>query len=579
MRVILIVIITGIIFFSCKEKSINSLKVTASDKMTLHDHSSEFHKQIVKVGNKTHVAIGYGLANSIMIEGNDGIIIIDAMESLQEGEEVIQAFKKIADKPVKAIIYTHNHTDHIFGAKAIAGDDNPKIYAHKLLPYYLDRVSSVIRPIIEKRSYRMFGNLLNQEELVNCGIGPHLSINENTLLGVLRPTVTFKDSIGINISGVRLKLYHAPGETPDQLFVWMPDEKMLFCGDNFYKSFPNLYTIRGTAYRDVNNWRNSLDAMRKLKPEKLIPSHTLPVEGKEEVYEALTVYRDAIQYVHDQTVRYINHGLTADEIVEKVQLPKHLATSPYLQEFYGKVEWSVRAIFNGYLGWFDGNPTTLHKLTLEEEAKRIASLAGGINQLKHAFDEALKNEDYQWALILSDYLLALSVDKNTVQGQKADILYNLGIMENNPNARHYYITYAKELKGLENKGLVIPEKDMVHAIPLDIIFNAMAVNLKAEKVMDVEKSITWYFPDVDEYYSIVVRKGIAEVVPAEIKDADYNVEVNSTVWKELLAELIKPLPTFIKGDIKVTGGKASFIKLIGYFERTSEIKDESIYLN
>ena len=556
-----------------------TIAINNSDQNALHHHSQEFEKQIAKVGDKTFVAIGYGLANSIMIEGEDGLIIIDAMESLQEGEAVINAFKRIANKPVKAIIYTHNHTDHIFGAKAIAGKDNPEIYAHELLPYYLDRVSSVIRPIIEKRSYRMFGNLLNQEELVNCGIGPHLSINENTLLGVIRPTITFKDSLEIEVSGVKLKLFHAPGETPDQLFVWMPDEQILFCGDNFYKSFPNLYTIRGTAYRDVNQWRNSLDKMRALAPQILVPSHTQPIVESDEVMKALTDYRDAIQYVHDQTVRAINHGLTADEIVERVQLPAHLASSPYLQEFYGKVEWSVRAVMTGYLGWFNGNPTTLSSMTIKQKAEKIAHLAGGVNKLKEAFNNAIENEDYQWALILADYLMLLDMDKDMIKGKKSDVLYQLGIMEKNPNARHYYITYSKELKGLKNEGLVTPDKDMVHDIPLDIIFNAMAVNLRAEKVLDVEKTISWYFPDLDKYYALRIRKGIAEVLPNKTEDADYKVEVNSTVWKEMLAELIKPLPTFLNGDIKVTGEKIAFLKLMSYFEKTSEIKDESIYMN
>ncbi len=548
-------------------------------KLHLHEHSQEFEKGIIKIGKKTHVAIGYGLANSIMIEGKDGIIIIDAMESMQEGEKVITAFKKIVNKPVKAIIFTHNHTDHVFGAKSIAGDDNPEIYAHELLPYYLDRITSVIRPTIEKRSYRMFGNLLEKEELVNCGIGPHLSIDENTVLGLVRPTIMFKDSLAINVSGVELKLYHAPGETPDQLFVWMPDEEILFCGDNFYKSFPNLYTIRGTAYRDVNNWKNSLDAIRKMAPSILVPSHTRPLEGKSEVYKALTDYRDAIQYIHDQTVRHMNHGLTADEIVEQVKLPEHLKKSVYLQEFYGKVEWSVRAIANGYLGWFDGNASTLHQLKLTDEAQKVADLAGGEEQLKEALNKAIESEDFYWALTIADYLLVLDVNKKAVQQIKSYALQQLGLQENNANARHYYITQAKELTGLKNEGLVTPDKEMVHSIPLDIIFSAMSVNLKAEKVLDIEKSITWYFPDINKYYSIHIRKGIAEVIPSKISNADYNVEVDSKIWKELLAELIKPLPTFLNGKIKVNGGKVAFIKIMGYFEKTSEIKNQSIYSN
>ena len=123
---------------------------------------------------------------------------------------------------------------------------------------------------------------------------------------------------------------------------------------NFYKSFPNLYAIRGTAYRDVTLWVKSLDKMRKLRAQYLVPHHTRPLKGAEKIYETLTNYRDAIQYVHDQTIRWMNKGLTPQAIVEKVKLPNHLAHRPYLREYYGTVQWSVRAIFNGYLGWFHG---------------------------------------------------------------------------------------------------------------------------------------------------------------------------------------------------------------------------------
>jgi alkyl sulfatase BDS1-like metallo-beta-lactamase superfamily hydrolase len=568
-----------IIFFiiGCNKKK-DTLQENYNSKLELHDHSKEFKKQIIKVGEKTYVAIGYGLANSIMIEGTDGLIIIDAMESLKQGETVIREFKEIVDKPVKAIIYTHNHADHVFGAKSIAGKDNPEIYAHELMPYYLDRISNIIRPIIEKRSYRMFGNFLNKDELVNCGIGQSLRINKNSLVGVIRPTKTFKDSLNIDISGIKLQLFHASGETPDQLMVWMPDEKILFCGDNFYKSFPNLYTIRGTAYRDVNEWKNSLDKMRSFSPEKLVPSHTLPIQGKTKVLKALTDYRDAIQYVHDQTIRLVNHGLTPDEIVEKISLPKHLAVSPYLQEFYGKVSWSVREIMNGYLGWFDGNPSSLNPLTLKEEALKIVELAGGKNMLKEALKKAIENKDYKWALQLADYLIVLDEDKKSVQYQKGDILYQMGMKQNNANARHYYVTYGKELKGLSNEALGIPDKDMVHSIPLNIIFNSMAVSLKAEEVLDLNKSITWFFPDKDSYYSMIIRKGIAEVVPSRIENSDITIELDSKIWKELLAEFRTPLMTFLSGKIKINGGKLAFIELMGYFEKKSEIKSESILL-
>jgi alkyl sulfatase BDS1-like metallo-beta-lactamase superfamily hydrolase len=530
-------------------------------------HSAEFRKEVLRIGERTWVAIGFGLANSIMIEGDDGLIVIDAMESMQEGEEVRKAFRTISDKPVSAIIYTHNHADHVFGAKAIAGEDDPVVIAHELMPYYLDRIATVIRPIVEKRGYRMFGNLLEEGEVINCGIGPRLGIDADTELGVIRPDITFRDSLQITISGVELHLYHAPGETPDQLFVWMPAERMLFSGDNFYKTFPNLYTIRGTAHRDVNTWKESIDKIRYMEPDYLVPSHTRPLEGREYIDQVLTDYRDAIQYVHDQTVRHMNKGMTPDEIVDQVKLPEHLKASPYLAEFYGKVEWTVRSIFNGYLGWFSGDPAGLHPYNGEEKAERMAALCGGASQLEEAMVNAFEDGDYQWALELAGHVGHLDERNRTAAAVKVNSLLELGIRESNPNARHYYLTAARELQGLKNEGLVTPGQDMVHSIPMSSIFDGMATFLDADKARDVERSMVFEFTDTGERYSVIVRKGVAEVKKGAVEDADHRLTTTSGIWKEIAAETRKPLPAFLSGKVKVDGGKIAFLNFMDLFDR------------
>ncbi|MED5430984.1 MAG: alkyl/aryl-sulfatase, partial [Pseudomonadota bacterium] len=214
----------------------------------LKAHSDLFRKGVEKVTDGVYVAIGYGLANSIMLEGDDGIIIVDTMETEEEAREVLAAFRTLTDKPVKAIIYTHNHTDHVFGAAAFAEGNDIPVYAHESTSYYINRVVNQIRPIITARSMRMFGNHLPHGEHINDGIGPHLGITPDSQLYALPPTHTFKDSLSVNIAGLQIELVHAPGETEDQLFVWLPEKRTVLTGDNIYQTFPNLYTIRGTYY-------------------------------------------------------------------------------------------------------------------------------------------------------------------------------------------------------------------------------------------------------------------------------------------------------------------------------------------
>ena len=531
----------------------------------LEAHSHEFEKQIVEVTNGVYVAIGYGLANSIMLEGKDSIIIVDCLESYETGKTVLAEFRKITDKPIAAIVYTHNHADHVFGARAFAEGAEPQVIAHELMPYLLDRIATVIRPIIEKRSYRMFGNLLDDEAVVNCGIGKRLNFTENTLLDVVRPTITFKDSLKITIAGIEMHLHHAPGETDDQLFVWLPQKQALLCADNFYRSFPNLYTIRGTAYRDMNKWKQSLDKIRFKKAKYLVPSHTRPISGGDTIWQILTDYRDAIQFVHDQSIRLINEGHTPDEMAEMIRLPSHLGQSPYLQEFYGTVEWSVRSVFEGYLGFFDGNPSTLFPLPPLEKAEKMARLAGGIENLKQKMASAHERGEAQWALELSDFVLRLLPEDTEATQICIAALTQLGEAQSNPNARHYYLTAALELQGLQNKSLTVPSTEMAHRIPMSTIFDGLAVRLIPEKCLKEEKTVVFKFTDTGEAYTVQVRRGVAETQPFALPNADITLTTTAKVWKEIAAELRNPLTALAKGDLKVDGGLLELKGFLGWF--------------
>ena len=569
-KIFTFLIFISLFISSCKEQAHTRLDIKHTPN-SLKEQAGAFPKGIRKVADNVYVAVGYGLANSIMIEGTDSVIIIDAMESNQTAQLVKDEFLKITKKPVKAIIYTHNHGDHVFGAVALAGKSKPDVYAHELTNYYLDRVMTQIRPVISKRSYRMHGIVLDDDALVNCGIGHRLEHGKDAELGLIRPTKTYKDSLHVSISGIDLILYYAPGETDDQTMVWYPEKKILFCGDNLYKSFPNLYTIRGTAYRDPLKWVSSLDHMRDLKPHLLVPSHTLPVSGADSVNKVLTDYRDAIQFVHDQTVRGMNIGLTPDELADNIHLPAHLASSAYLQEFYGKVNWCVKNIFIGYLGYFDGNPSTLLPLSPVEKAKEIAQISGGEQELLKSASKAIEDKKYQWALELSTYLKVLNVDQDKVKQIRIEALTQLGSLQSNPNARHYFLTCAMEEKGLDLHKEVNVKPEVLRTIPLNAVFKSLTVSLDPVKSADVIKNVCFKFTDTGETFSLIVRKGVAELKNKRIGTPEISVEIDSQVWKEILVKLRDPLIAFAKGEIKVEGSKTELISFMQLFKAAEDI--------
>jgi uncharacterized sulfatase len=426
----------------------------------LQEQNKEFVPEIFKFGENVHFAVGYDVSNIAMIEGETGIIIIDAGMSPARMETLRLKFREITDKPIKGIIITHGHGDHFGGVQAFLDEgSNPQVWGRSgalgnNVGFNIEENAGKSAGLTyqNNRGARQAGVILPDSIHINNGIAPRPN-KQNTMFNrkkgqaEFEPTHFFSgERMQINIDGIKFDLVAASGETYDNMYVWMPDQKILFCGDTYYKSFPNLYTIRGSQYRDVQSWYQSLDKMQNENAEYLLPGHTRPVIGNDKVNEALGNYSDAIKYVFDKTIEGMNNGMTPDQLVEYVKLPEHLATLPYLVEYYGRVDWAVRSIFEGYLGWFDGNPVNLNKLLPSDEAERMAKMAGGVDKLRENALEAFKDGDFQWAAQLSDYLLTLNKNNKEIINLKADALMEIAKTMVTATGRNYMNSYAIQLR-------------------------------------------------------------------------------------------------------------------------------------
>jgi len=417
----------------------------------LKARSAEFEREVIKVTEGVYTAVGYSVQPVSMIVGNDGVIIVDTGMDTVSAEQVLADFRKITDKPVKAIVLTHSHGDHTGGVPVFAGQGTPPIWARSNFGSESGPLHAAGLTFQNVRGARQGGFKLPPEKRINNGVaraywpqrgGEVFSSGEK-----IGPTHTFSGRRqSLEIAGVKLELVAVNGETEDALYVWLPEKRVLFSGDNFYKSWPNLYAIRGTMYRDVRAWADAVDMMLQEGPHYLVPGHTRPVIGKTTVAAMLTDYRDAIRFVFDKTIEGMNKGMTPDELVDYVKLPERFADKDYLREYYGNVQWAVRQIFNGYLGWFDGNPSTLFPLRPREEAERIAQLAGGREALLTKAQQALAGKDHQWAAQLCDHLLALDPDATAPKLVKAEALEALAEDLLTATGRNYYLTVAQELR-------------------------------------------------------------------------------------------------------------------------------------
>ncbi len=416
----------------------------------LKAHPEYFKREIIQLADNVYMAFGFAASNQFMIVGDDGLIIIDTSETTKAAENVLAAFREISSLPIHTIILTHSHRDHVSGASVFAEGGSPDILASER--YSEDSLfvaSSHPQPVkaMQARTKRQFGiGLSYPDEIIGIGVGPGDRPLEGMGAGSLPPT-RFIDDAGeiLKICSIELELKLVPGETPDHIVVWYPEKKVLICGDNFYHAFPNLYAIRGTAYRDFDTWADSLDTLMAFQPEVLGPGHTRPVFGAAAIQESLSDYRDAIRHVITETRNGMDEGLTIDQLAHRVKLPPELAEKRHLREYYGRVDHSVRAYFVGTLGWFDGNPTSLGSLAPEDEARKFIALAGGEDALWQAVEMARAEADYQWALQLVDRFIFAGIDTDRARKTKADILRIHADSQINCPTRHYYLQSAKEL--------------------------------------------------------------------------------------------------------------------------------------
>lgn len=411
--------------------------------------NAQFEKKLHQLSPTVFTAVGYAASNVHFLVGTNGVVVIDTTETTQAATNILAEFRKVSGLPITTIIYTHSHRDHISGASVFAEEKDVEVIAADNFTSDLVNVDDS-RPApnaaLMARTKRHFGISLRPDERISVGVGPGDRPMKGMGAGYLEPTLRISKTTSLSREGFELELAKAPGETPDHIVAWLASDRILFSGDNYYHAFPNLYAIRGTAYRDFDAWADTIDQLLKYNADILAPGHTTPIVGAEPIREALTNYRDAIRYLIAATVRGMNAGLDPVTIASTLELPDALAKKPYLQEYYGHIGYASRAYFAGTLGWFDGNPTSLAQLPPATEAVKFIDLAGGSDNVLATATKALENEEWQWAMELVDRLIAADVEASQARDLKVKALRNLADLTVNAPTRNYYLLCARELE-------------------------------------------------------------------------------------------------------------------------------------
>lgn len=424
--------------------------------LRLLERNNMFEPDIIQVADDVYTAIGYQVSTNTMIVGDDGVIIVDPGQQVAGARLVRAEFEQITDLPIRALIYTHGHGDHVNGSPAFYDPDSGiEVWARSNYGSETARVAAAGLTGGARPSNTQ-GFDLPPEQRISVGIAipPQRPVGNQMGDGAraqvqparpIEPTHTFaEDRIRLEIAGVTLDLVAAPGETADQLYVWLPEQRVVFAGDNFYQSWPNTYPLRGTARRSIRDWIRSIDSMIGEDPLHVVGGHTTPMLGN--AVEVLTNYRDAMQWVHDRTIEGAKQYMTPDELVEYAALPEHLAELDYLGNYYGSVWGTVRDIYAQDLGWFDGDPLNLHRESPLRQSQRMADLVGGADVLMEKALEAMAADDPLGAAQLAQHVIRLRPEDPEPKLLMADALAVIGERTFNAPARNYTLSSSNRYR-------------------------------------------------------------------------------------------------------------------------------------
>ncbi len=414
--------------------------------------SQRLQEKFYAVGPNAWCYVGNGLSNQTFIRGPEGIIAIDTGECVEEMRQAIKQLRTHTDTPITACIYTHFH--YVAGTTAICderGDSDFPIYGHSGIEDNLQRFGGEVGPRGSRGMVHQFAMMLPEtgpDGLVNIGLGRFYRNPEHAPYtpGHLPATETFDAQLETTIAGLKTVFYPAPSYATDSVNIHFP-ELDLAVNNIFWPTLFNIFAIRGEEYRDPRILLKGLDELADLNVAHQVCAHGPPLSGRDEIRQSIERYRDSIQLIWDQTVRFANRGYTLDEMIHEIKLPDEFERDFHTQQLYGVVEHHVRQVYTGLFGWFDEDASQLFPLPPLARAKKMIEGFGGRAVMRARFDDALADQDYRWALELGHYLTVFE-DADDPEADRLRLAGALrAVAQSSPaaNIRNWCLTRALEL--------------------------------------------------------------------------------------------------------------------------------------
>lgn len=531
---------------------------------------------------------GFDLSNMTLIKGDSGWIIIDTMTSKETARYAYDfAMEHLAERypnttEVSAILFTHSHIDHFGGVLGIV---NQQDIERKKIPIiapagFIEEATSeniITGTAMMRRSIYMYGKDLERNKFghVGTGLGKGPAFGE---VSITKPTVLIdRTPTKLSIDGVKFEFQYAPeSEAPAEFTFYLPDYKAFGGAELVSRNMHNLYTLRGAKVRDALKWSGYIEEARNIFGDADIyfGSHHWPMWGQNNIQTFLKTQRDTYKFIHDQSVRRMNKGMTPGEIAEDITLPASLSQEFYNREYYGTVKHNARAVYQGYLGWYDGNPAHLDPLPDPQRAAEYVDLAGGsVNVLSKA-QKAFNEDKYRWTAELLNHLVFAEPNNMAARELLARTYDQLGYQAESGPWRDVYLTGALELRqGTPNVGVnLAATKDLLLQTPVSNFFDTLGVRLKSEEAANVNATIKIHFTDLNESYLLWIENSVLhyrllnEATPLE-QEVQATMNLPHPLFVDLLIGEVGFKDMLSSGAMSIDGSQPSLLKFFSLFEQ------------
>ncbi len=520
---------------------------------------------------------GFDLSNITFVEGRTGVIVIDPLISTETAAAALTLYREHrGDRPVTAVIYTHSHVDHFGGVKGIVSQedvDAGRVVVVAPAGFVEHAVAENVYAgtAMGRRAGYMYGAALPRgpKGQIGAGLGQTTSTGSVTLIKpTLDITSTGQQEV---VDGVRMEFQMAPNsEAPAEMHFYFPDFKALCVAENATHTLHNLLTLRGALVRDPHAWAGYLTEAIDLfgaEAEVVFASHHWPTWGRDRIVDFLATQRDLYAYLHDQTLRMLNKGLVGSEIAEQIQLPPALEAAWNARGYYGSVSHNVKAIYQRYMGWYDGNPAHLWQHPPVEAATRYVEFMGGADAVVAKARESYSAGDLRWVAEVLNHVVFAEPAHAEARALLADTYEQLGYGAENGTWRSAYLSGATELRnGSFGTPAQTASADMVAALGPEMLFDALAIRVDGPRAWDERLTIDLRFTDTEAHFRLLLANGVLTYSPAQKTDvADATLRLHSRSLAVLAAGTADPA-TLASAGVEVSGDSSVLGRLMAVLE-------------